>query len=40
MFVTDEEYTPTVRQLLSSRVGAEYRLEHNEEKSGFILYYQ
>jgi DNA sulfur modification protein DndD len=33
MFVTDQEYTPAVRQLLSGRVGKEYRLEYDEKLS-------
>jgi DNA sulfur modification protein DndD len=33
MFMTDEEYTPRVREKLSSRVGKEYELDFNQEQS-------
>ena len=33
MFMTDEEYTSKVRQKLARKVGKEYELDYNEEKS-------
>ena len=37
MFMTDEEYTPKVRQKLARRVGEEYELDYNERKSQTLV---
>lgn len=37
MFMTDEEYTPKVRQKLARRIGKEYKLDYNERKSQTLV---
>ena len=37
MFMTDEEYTPKVREKLSKRIGREYELDYDEDQSQTLV---